>query len=367
MKIVIRVDSSRLIGSGHLVRCQTLAEVLRKRGAEVQFICRDHLGNLVSRLTRSSFKVKLLPSPPTATELREDYALWLGVPPEVDAMETWQALAGEQPDWLIVDHYGLDQTWEQQLRPHVKHICVIDDLANRPHDSDILLDQNENHHRDQRYQGLIPNHCRPLLGCHYALLRPEYAQQRQTLAPHPGKIERIFLFFGGTDPHNLTGLAIAALSSPEFQPLTLDVVIGATNPHRPSLETQAHQRGNVNLHGPRPHLADLMATAHLAIGAGGTTTYERMCLGLPSLVISIANNQRPACDYLAQQNAIFYLGSQETVTPTHLQQAIGKCLNSPKHCQQMAEQGQKLVDGKGVERVVAEMLNLEPCPPNQHR
>jgi len=361
MKIVIRVDSSPLMGSGHLVRCQTLAEVLRKTGAEVQFICRDHPGNLGSRLTHSGFKVTLLPAPPTVTEPREDYGLWLGVPSEIDARETLQALAGERPDWLIVDHYGLDHAWETQLRSQVGRIFVIDDLANRCHDCDVLLDQNENFKGKSRYQGLVPASCHLCLGCRYALLSPEYAQFRSMLKPPTGQIERVFIFFGGTDPHNLTGLAIAALFSPEFSRLTLDVVIGVTNPHRETLETQAQQRANVNLYTSRPHLADLMARADLAIGAGGTTTYERLCLGLPSLVISIANNQIPACEHLAHLNAIDYLGSRETVTKTQLQQAIANCLNHPEHCQQIAEQGQTLVDGKGAERVIATIVHFGVC------
>ncbi|MBE9237325.1 UDP-2,4-diacetamido-2,4,6-trideoxy-beta-L-altropyranose hydrolase [Anabaena aphanizomenioides LEGE 00250] len=364
MKVVIRVDSSQNMGSGHLVRCRTLAEALQRRGAEVKFICRDHPGNLIHLLTRSAFPVTVLPAPPLVEVTTEDYDLWLGVDPQTDAAQTIAAFGGEIPHWLIVDHYGLGRPWEEQLRPHVGKILVIDDLANRPHDCDVLLDQNYHFPGVNRYQELVPHDCRLLLGCRYALLRPEYLEFRHTLPPHTGKVERVLIFFGGTDPQNITGKVISALSAGEFASLYVDVVVGSSNPHRLSLQQQVNQRPQTTLYENLPHLAQLMARADLAIGAGGTTTWERLCLGLPSLVISIADNQVPACQALAREEAIIYLGTADQVQVKDIAEAIAFVQRNPATVVRMSDQGKQYVDGLGADRVGE---YLYPTPKNQLR
>ncbi|USR89925.1 UDP-2,4-diacetamido-2,4,6-trideoxy-beta-L-altropyranose hydrolase [Phormidium yuhuli AB48] len=357
MKVIFRVDSSAQIGSGHLIRCRTLAEELRRRGAEVRFICREHRGNLIHLLSQAAFPVTVLPPPPESSgEMREDYQAWLGVSGETDAQETLLALGGESADWLVVDHYGLDAVWERQLRPQVKQILVIDDLANRPHDCDVLLDQNYSQLGERRYQGLVPHSCRLLLGPRYGLLRPEYQLYRQTRSPHRGQVRRVLVFFGGTDSQNMTGKALEALSSSEFEGISVDVVVGANNPHRGELEQLVEARhsagiGETRLYSTRPHLADLMAQADLALGAGGTTTWERCCLGLPTVVVSIAENQVAACEALQAEGVIQYLGAASHINVTQLRTVLCEWLGQPSQLQDMSVQGQLHVDGLGTQRV----------------
>ena len=352
MNITIRTDASTRIGLGHLVRCRTLATALRDQGATVRFICRAHPGHQIAALRADGLDVTALPAPPDQEAADGDYAAWLGVPQAQDAAETIAALAADRPDWLIVDHYGLDVDWEQALRPHVGRILVIDDLANRRHDGDLLLDQNYAPAGTTRYQGLLPPGARTLLGPAYALLRPEYAQHRQTLRPRDGQVHRVLVFFGGTDPHNLSGRALTALSDPALGHLAVDLVIGANHPQREALVAQAAARPNTRVHGLRPHLADLMAAADLALGAGGTTTWERCCLGLPSLVVSDADNQRPACKALAAGGLIHYLGQQEAVDIDSLRNAILQLVADPVRLGAMSHAGITLVDGQGAARVV---------------
>jgi len=299
-----------------------------------------------------------LPAPPVQSEPAADgdYARWLGVRPEDDAAETVVALDGERPDWLIVDHYALDATWERVLRPHVGRIAVIDDLANRCHDADMLLDQNYSTEGAARYDGLLPDHAQRLCGPGYALLNPVYAEYRQKLPARTGEVARVLVFFGGTDPENLTGMALEALSTPALRHLAVDVVVGANYPHRAALEEQAHQRSGTTLHGPRPHLADLIAAADLAVGAGGTTTWERCCLGLPSLVVSIADNQRPACEALAQDGLIAYGGHWDGVSAERLRDTLAELIADSVRLRQMAEAGRRAVDGEGTRRL-AKHLN----------
>ncbi|SFC96257.1 UDP-2,4-diacetamido-2,4,6-trideoxy-beta-L-altropyranose hydrolase [Thiohalospira halophila DSM 15071] len=353
MKVAIRVDASATIGTGHLVRCRTLANALQARGASVQFIGRAHAGHGLDGLQEEGFTAAALPAPnkAAAAAASEDYAHWLGVSQEQDAKETIAALEGS-PDWLVVDHYGLDAEWEKRLRPHTGQILAIDDLANRAHDCDALVDQNYSPTAGNRYTDLVPPDTTQLLGPTYALLRPEYAEERQKRRPHGGVMERIFVFFGGTDPDNLTGRALSALSDPVFTDVAVDVVVGPNNPHREELEAQAGARPGITLHPPRPHLADLMAAADLAIGAGGTTTWERFCVGLPALVVSIADNQRPACEALAADDLIAYLGHHDQVTAAGLREAVQALRGNPEHLRQLAEAGRRTVDGAGTQRVV---------------
>lgn len=364
MKVAFRVDASDRIGTGHHMRCMTLAESLRERGARILFICRAHQGHLVGLLRQAGLPVSVLAAPPGhETPAGEDsYAGWLGSTQAEDAAQTIVALGGEKPDWLVVDHYALDAEWEQSMRPHVGKLMAIDDLANRRHDCDLLCDQNYSLQGERRYAGLVPAGCKLLVGPRYALLRPEYVQYRATSRPRDGEVRKVLVFFGGSDLRNMTGAALASLSTPELKHLDLDVVVGANNPHRKVLEELAAGRPRTTLHGPRPHLADLMAAADLAVGAGGATTWERMCLGLPSVVVAIADNQRAACEALAHAKLVEYMGSASDLSAGRLSQALRALIEQPGRLAGLSLQNQLAVDGLGARRL-AEAL----CPSDAQR
>lgn len=338
------------------MRCLTLAETLRGRGVQTRFICRAHKGHLLALLQQSAMPVTVLPASVSGDRLlAEDYAAWLGVTQAEDAEQSIKALDGEKPDWLVVDHYGLDAEWEQRLRQHTSKLMVIDDLANRRHDCDILLDQNYFSEGESRYAGLVPKTCMQMSGPRYALLRPEYAAYSKTMRARDGRVSRVLVFFGGSDPQNMTGLALEALSCAELCHLEVDVVIGTNNPNREALENQSRERPRTRLWGSRPHLADLMSRADLAIGAGGATTWERMCLGLPTVVISIADNQLPTSAALAEAKLIHYAGHFCSIKIEHLTQLLQNLIQSPERLTGLAIQNQLQVDGVGALRLVEVM------------
>jgi UDP-2,4-diacetamido-2,4,6-trideoxy-beta-L-altropyranose hydrolase len=328
------------------MRCLTLADVLAARAVRVRFVSRAQHGNLIELLRERGKTVDVLAAAEDA-------------PQQVDAEQTVAALRGECPDWLIVDHYELDATWERTVRPHVTKLMVIDDVANRPHVCDLLLDQNYSERSAQRYESLLPAECLRVLGPRYALLRPEYRHFRAAQQPRSGEVRRVLIFFGGSDPQNLTGTALQALSGAQLDDLEVDVVIGANNPHRAALETQAAARARTAVYGARPHLADLMAAADLAVGAGGVTNWERMCLGLPSLVVSIADNQEPGCAALSAVNLIRYLGTSAQVRADDIAQAVRECRADRQALADLAARNQLLVDGLGAARVGE---HLDPTP-----
>jgi len=381
MKIFFRTDASNKIGSGHVMRCLALAEELHKQGCRVHFICRAHPGHLGGMITEKGFSLSLLPSPEqqkNAEMGNDDYAAWLGVSQDEDAEQTIDALGSKHWDWLIVDHYSLDVHWEKKIRSHVTRIMAIDDLANRKHDCDLLLDQNyflkevfnhkstkgtEKEAQEQhagpgcsQYIGLVPEDCRLLLGPRYALLRPEYAQYRRTMNQRTGEIKQVLVFMGGSDNADITGTALEALSVPELAHVQVDVVVGANNPHKDKIAQQAEERSSTYPYGPRPHLADLMSRAGLAIGGGGVTTWERMCLGLPSIVICVAENQRPACEALYQAGLIHYLGFWKDVTAATLAENIIDICENQEILRFQAKACQAMVDGLGAKRVAEVLL-----------
>jgi UDP-2,4-diacetamido-2,4,6-trideoxy-beta-L-altropyranose hydrolase len=359
MRVVFRVDASITIGTGHIMRCRTLAAALKKRGVNIQFITRAHPGHLGDMLVRDGFAVSLLPQSPCIEKKGNDYEAWLGVSQQEDADQTIVALENQQCDWLIVDHYGLDRVWEAQLQAHTHKLMVIDDLANRPHECNVLLDQNYAVTGQERYQTWVPAHCQLLLGPRYALLRPEYAQYRETMVPRTGDLKRLLVFMGGADNANTTGKVLAALSTAQLAHLEVDVVIGPNFIHKTEVTEQANARPNTHIHGPRLHLADLMDKADLAVGAGGGTTWERLCMGLPSLVLSIAENQVPACVALASSGLIRYLGDAHKLDVAAIESALLEALAVAGQLHALAASYKALVDGRGADRV-AEAINPTP-------
>ncbi|MFN6338402.1 MAG: UDP-2,4-diacetamido-2,4,6-trideoxy-beta-L-altropyranose hydrolase [Cyanobacteriota bacterium] len=363
-RILVRADAALSIGSGHVVRCRTLARELRRRGAEITFLCRRQPGDLIELLERE-FQVLALPEQPLAAceglEGRNLYGAWLGCGQAQDAAQCLRALAEARiggADWVVVDHYGLDASWEAQLlagllggAPSPK-LLVIDDLADREHLADLLLDQNFfGEATASRYEGLVPPRCRLLLGPHYALMGQEYAQLHSLLPPRT-ELRRVLLFFGGVDQANLTARALEALMDPPLADLAVDVVLGLQSPHRQAVDDLVARRPHTTLHGPLPSLAGLIARADLAIGAGGATTWERACLGLPSLVVAIASNQLPFAQALDQAGYVQLLGDGAAVSSRQIRSALLARSAEPR----LETGGSDLTDGWGASRLATALL-----------
>jgi UDP-2,4-diacetamido-2,4,6-trideoxy-beta-L-altropyranose hydrolase len=345
MNILIRADASVAIGTGHVMRCLTLAQALREAGASVSFICKALPGNLNDHIEQRGFRVNTVPL--------DENGDW-----EADARYAQAVItgSGKQPDWIITDHYGLDARWESALRPLTGHIMAIDDLADRPHDCDLLLDQNIYAGQATAYAALIPTHAVQLLGPQYALLRNEFAQARATIKPRDGSLRRILVFFGGSDPSNETDKVLTALAFPDFANMALDVVVGVSNPRRETIRQLCVARPNTNFYCQISNMAELMANADMSIGAGGSTTWERMALGLPTLVISVASNQEQISQYLDTIGAHQYLGKSADVGVSQIREAVLQVLALPETLRGMSAFGMESVDGQGAKKVVAAMM-----------
>lgn len=323
MNIAIRVDSSFIIGSGHLMRCLTLAEQIKSQiQANIVFISRDLDKNMNCLVENRGFDLYVLPKKTNNNQL-PGYEQWLTVTQQEDAEEVKGFLQKQQVDLLIIDSYAIDYKWENIVRPLVKKIMVIDDLANRKHDCDILLDQNYYADMKLRYQGLVPKYCNQLIGPEYALLREEFYIAKKKLRKRTGIIKNILVFFGGSDPSNETCKTLEALIQLKTTDIAINVVVGASNPHKDSLRLICAEN-NFNYLCQVSNMGQLMAEADLAIGAGGSTTWERCFLELPSIVVTIADNQ---IDIAKEANAIGiinYLGHYTDVDSVEIVKAFRK-------------------------------------------
>ena len=357
-RIAFRTDSSFTIGTGHLFRCLTLADALRRRGASVFFICGELHGNRNEFIGNKGYVVHALP-PRMSGDKGKSFPAhrhWSGIDWEIDAMNTLGFLAGmPKLAWLVVDHYALDMRWERQMLPFAEKIMVIDDLADRLHECDLLLDQNLHRGPELRYEGLVPDRCERLLGPAYALLRPEFSAARKELRRRDGSVRRIFVFFGGSDLSSETVKTLEAIRLVNRSDIAVDVVVGASNPCEGRIREICKGMHGIRCHYQVDNMAELMAAADLAIGAGGTTTWERCCLGLPSLVMVLADNQREVADAMAAAGAIRNVGWHADVTSSALAEEIRAALASPGRLSAMSERSIAIMGGpeavSGAERI----------------
>lgn len=333
MRIVIRADASTMIGSGHIMRCLTLANELRQLGAQVTFICRILPGDLSDLVEKQGFPVIRLEGSQqnTVSDVGECLSK---LRPELD---------NRKVEWLVVDHYGLDAAWEIPMRSIANGILVIDDMANRVHDCDVLLDQNYYPNASNRYNGLIPPASQRLLGPTHALLRPEFREARRHLELREGPVSRILLFFGGSDHTDETSKALRALnelhisSKGLLEQVAIDVIIGAGNPRKEKLLHLVEHAPHTRLHTQVTNMAEFMGKADLMIGAGGSTAWERLFLGMPSLTVVVAENQAEGTAALAELGLTLNLGWHEDVSEQRLSEQIAFMLTQPQERMAMQE------------------------------
>ena len=372
MQVLFRVDSGLQIGSGHVARCLTLADAITQEGGIAQFVCREHPGHLGNWISSRGFRLHLLPIPDQVsttikhpTLQRPNYQDWLGASARTDAQQTRQAVAECQFDWLVTDHYGIDATWERAMIDRCSRILAIDDLANRDHVADLLVDQNVHAKPSTRYASRLPSQCEQLLGPKYAILRPEFAQFRERSAASDSKApKRLMLFMGGMDEHNVTTGVLRSLAElPCRIEYEVHVILGGSNPHREIVDQACESLRDqwdcpVHLHVQVSQMAELMASMDLAIAAGGTNTWERCCLGIPTGIISVAENQTAVARHLDSMGVAKFLGVDHDSDDSSWRDPLKDFLSDTTLHRSMATASSKLVDGQGVTRIAQHMISL---------
>ena len=349
------------IGTGHVMRCLTLADGLRERGARSIFICRPHAGHLLDLIKqRGHIALALAPAEHVLTApgpADPQHAHWLGTGWDSDAAQTREVLSDQVLDWLVVDHYAIDRRWEDVMRPCTRRVMAIDDLADRPHECDMLLDQNLGR-RAEHYGGLLKRHTQTLIGPEFALLRPEFAQWREhslQRRENP-QLKNLLITMGGVDQANVTGRVLDALNRCDLPAdLRVTVVMGVCSPWLAQVKTQAAVM-------PRPtqvltgvsNMAQLMAESDLCIGAAGGSAWERCALGLPTLVMILAANQHSGAAALqAHGAALLANDSQQLMTQMFSLFGGGK---TTEVLWKMSQAAAQLTSGNGASKVVEFLL-----------
>lgn len=374
LNVAFRVDASLQIGTGHVMRCLTLAKALLARGADCQFICRAHEGNLIEFIRNQGFvthaipvaqevskAVRVLGSERSTSYLA--HAHWLGASQSQDAEACAPILAARHTDWLIVDHYGLDAFWERALASHYRKLAVIDDLADRLHACDLLLDQTFGREAAD-YDPFVPAGSLLLCGSQYALLRPEFAALRHDSLQRRSQpvLRELLITLGGVDKDNVTGKILQALRcSPLPADCRVTVVVGMTSPWLDEVRAQAQDmpwqtRVLIGV----SDMATLMTNSDLAIGAAGATSWERCCLGLPTAMVVLAENQIFAAQILENAKAVrviklnhnFHKYLAEFI---HEASTSETCLASLRDCASL------VTDGNGCKQVATWLTRIGKC------
>lgn len=358
MKCLFRADASQLIGAGHVMRCMALADELAKRGANVHFVCREFHGHLAEQLTAQGHKVHLL-RPKSEDTQSTQHASWLGADQTTDVQETLEIIVSiGTPDWVIADHYGIDAVWHGLVRQRARRLLVIDDLADRDYECDLLVDVTLNR-KKKEYQGRVPEETRLLLGPAYSLLRPQFIENRKLALEKRTQfqgVNRILVSMGGSDPLNATGFVLQALNRTR-QGLKVDVVLGKHAPHISEVKKLIQKRGNnVVVHHDVRNMAELMLSADVAIGTPSTTALERCCLGLPSIVITTEVNQYDTAKSLHKSGAVKSVGRLDELAPETLVDSLFALVTNKDDWFAMSHQAASLCDGQGVSRTVKAMM-----------
>jgi UDP-2,4-diacetamido-2,4,6-trideoxy-beta-L-altropyranose hydrolase len=334
------------------MRCLTLADGLKQRGARTRFVSRHlpaHLGELLGAGGHELAGLDGGPSEPTGDD--NPHASWLGASQRQDAEQTREALSDHTWEWIVVDHYALDRAWEWAMRRQVDKIAVIDDIADRAHACDLLLDQNFHPDGNSRYLGKVSKHCHMLLGPRYALLREEFLRARGTLSRRGRAVERILVFFGGVDSANYSGRSIEAIAGLGVSELHVDVVVGSGHPYRDQIAAACARFGYA-CHVQSSRMAELMASADLGLGAGGSTTWERCCLGLPTLAFCVAENQRHQLAAAARGGLLYSPDLAEDDWIPGVRRHILALMENSSLREAMSHRGMDTVDGRGAARVI---------------
>lgn len=323
MKVAFRVDASSEIGIGHVMRCLTLADALRKHGATIRFVSRVMPAQMVQMMQERNHEFRLLPKRVNERGTPEfAHSHWLDVTQPVDAGDTMEVLGDHVWDWVVVDHYAIGAAWEAALRMNNLRILAIDDLADRAHDCDVILDQNYYENAENRYDSLVPDNCVKALGPSYALLREEFYETAKVTTERDGLIRKILVGFGGSDPTNETAKVLQALNGPDFYKFQIDVIIGSVNENKNSLFDRYAENSRIHFHENATNVASLMSQADLSIGAGGAMNWERGFLGLPSVVIVVADNQAETSEALHRAGIVLNLGRHHEVSENMIAQAV---------------------------------------------
>ena len=340
--IFIRADSGTKIGYGHFIRCIALADTLKKN-FKINFISRSLEGSLISDIQDKGFGIFRFYS--NSEKINE----------KNDAQKTISLIKKHsgQKNILIIDNYQLSKKWETYVKPFVHKLIVIDDLPNRSHNCDLLIDQNLHTKVNGLYKGLIPSNCIKLIGPKFSMIRKEFRMMRKSVKPRTFPIKKILVSFGGSDIENQTLVALNSIKKMNGK-INVDVVVGKANKCKKTLKIFCNKNKHFTYYEQIDNIADLMLSSDLSIGSSGSTTWERCSLGLPAIVSISSNDQRDIANSLSRKKCIINLGDVKKLKESSY---INVITNLKKNdLRNMSKNSMSLVDGNGTQRILKHIL-----------
>lgn len=320
--IVFRVDSSNIIGSGHVMRCIALAEKLVKLD-DIIFICRKLPNNINNVIRQYGFTVVELP-------FEGEYINWLGVSIYIDIDDCVRTLKGiGEVNCLIVDNYHLDKIWELEIKKFVKKLMVIDDLGNRPHVCDILLDTSDDAN-DFKYKTLINEECRCFFGRAFQVFRDEFYNIRKRLKVRKAEVNSVLISFGGSDPTKETNKLLDIISLPDYDEIYFYIVVGACNSDFSTIKSRVVNKKNIEVLFQISNMAEILNKVDFCIGAAGVSNWERVFLGVPSFSVSVADNQKSKLKTFDLTKPYIYIGESFEQDSNTYKRVIDWAINNPK-------------------------------------
>ena len=340
--IFIRVDSSTKIGYGHFIRCMALADTLQKN-FKINFISRSLEGSLISDIQDKRFGIFRFYS--NSEKINE----------KNDAQKTISLIKKHsgQKNILIIDNYQLSKKWETYVKPFVHKLIAIDDLPNRSHNCDLLIDQNLHTKVNGLYKGLIPSNCIKLIGPKFSMIRKKFRMLKKSVKPRTFPIKKILVSFGGSDIENQTLITLNSIKKMNRK-INVDVVVGRANKCKKTLKIFCNRNNRFTYHEQIDNIADLMLSSDLSIGSSGSTTWERCSLGLPAIVSISSNDQRDIANSLSQKKCIINLGDVKKLKESSYINAITNLKKND--LRNMSKNSMSLVDGNGTQRILKHIL-----------
>lgn len=337
------------MGTGHVMRSLVLAHKLAEQGNEVAFICADLNENISSHVTSEGIKLFNLGYKPDNPLI----ATW-----QPDLEETIEIFKKEQPDMVLVDNYFLGYEWENGIRPYVKKIMVTDDYLNRKHDCDIFLNQNFPASERGELDKFLPQNCIQILGPEYAILRSEFLEAKRKELPLES-FNNILISFGGTDNFNLSEKILDFfIGNKKYSNAKINCVVGWQNHNKEKIKQLCDANNNFYYHCQINYMARLMEDADLCIGAGGSSSWERLYMGVPSIIVSLAENQDGICNWLHSRKLSYFMGQAENFSYKALNDAMEKIISDESWKIAIITLGKNTVDGNGANRIVQAINNI---------
>jgi UDP-2,4-diacetamido-2,4,6-trideoxy-beta-L-altropyranose hydrolase len=356
LRVFFRCDSGQYIGSGHLSRCLILANHLAKYGYRIEFISRNHEGNFNHLILNNNFKLnQLILKKSIVNNKKSSHKSWLGASVEEDVEDTLERIKDSDSALLIVDHYAIDERWEKLVKNSVKKIIVIDDLADRKHFCDILIDNNYVESFQSRYKNLTNHDCIQLLGPNYSFINPSFIPYKKNESNCVKEVKNILIYMGGGDVNGITlNLLNFFISNYDYK-----VTAVSSDPKSIKSKIPKNKQSNIEILPYQKDLSKLFSSSDMIVGGGGVAVWERLFLAVPSVIISVADNQLPACEYLKKQGVINYYGHFTNFNDKSFRKFFDHALNF--YSKSTVGKWKDLIDGNGLNRLTKIINEKEFC------